>query len=94
MIRIIAEVYSYVHRVIIVLGTVAIAVIGGVLGHNFWHEINAAAYALFNWKLTQENSTFLGVIVGLIVAFSIYGREAMILETYKTSKNASDKLAR
>ena len=87
MIRIIAEIYSFIHRIMIVVGTVTLAVVGGILGNKYWYEIRAIANTLFKWNLTQQNSTFIGVLIGLFIAFAFYGREAMILETYKAAKN-------
>lgn len=90
MIRIFAEIYSKLHRIMIVVGTIVLTGVGGILGYAYGYKIDNIAYMLFKWHVDIEPTkiSLAGAIIGLIVAFAFFGREAMILETYETSKNA------
>ena len=92
MIKLFAKIYSTIHRVMIVVGTITMTAIGGILGYQFGHQIGLFAYQLFGWRLSYGNTTFLGIISGLIIAFTYYGREAMIIETYEASKKVENKV--
>jgi hypothetical protein len=93
MIKVIAAIYSTVHQIMIVVGTIALAIIGGLLGNSYGYQIVITANSLFGWKMSYNNTTFIGVIIGLIAAFAFYGREAMILETYEATKEIENKLS-
>ena len=86
MVRVMAAIYAAIHRIVISIIAIASIFIGVYIGKTFSREIAMLFYNLFGWRLTSGNTVVLCAILGFLISIAYCGREAMLLEIYKSTK--------